>query len=343
MFIRSYMGRLLAAIGGLLFTPHEAFALQYGRITFDPPLIGITATGPIVAGDFDRLDAFVKTLSQTDRILSFFVDSPGGDIFEVEKIAVFINKTSAGVTIPSGSQCSSACFLLFAAAAHRFMAPDALVGVHSVNENGQENLTSMGFTTALARDAAAYGVPPAIIGKMVQTEPGRIAWLTPTDLQPMGVVVLTPSSPQARPSTTAPPQTVTAAPPQTAPTAQPGEMLLFVMPVSGAPGDGQASLTIAMKNRLSARGLNLANAPGMNVYTVAGIVTLSKAESSWWRRQQSIRIDWQVLDPSGKRLGTISQQNTIPRGSLNGHWGAIATAAAGAASDGVIKLFTRYA
>ena len=57
--------------------------------------------------------------------------------------------------------------------------------------------------------------------------------------------------------------------------------------------------------------------------------------------KQSIRIDWQVLDPSGKKLGTVSQQNTIPKGSLNGPWGAIADAAAGAAADGIIKLLPK--
>jgi hypothetical protein len=48
-----------------------------------------------------------------------------------------------------------------------------------------------------------------------------------------------------------------------------------------------------------------------------------------------------VVDPTGKKLGTVSQQNTIPRGSLNGPWGAIADAAAGAAADGIIKLLPK--
>ena len=122
------LGLFLAAV---LLLVGEASALQYQRFPLDPPLVGITATGPIVPGDFDRLSAFIKTLSQSGRTLSFFVDSPGGNLFEAGKIAAFINKSAAAVTIPSGSQCSSACFLLFAAAAHRFMAPDALIGVHS--------------------------------------------------------------------------------------------------------------------------------------------------------------------------------------------------------------------
>jgi hypothetical protein len=82
--------------------------------------------------------------------------------------------------------------------------PDALIGVHSTSENGQETLASMGFTTAFARDAAAYGVPPAIVGKIVQTEPGRMEWLSPADLQPMGVVVLAPTSSQSQPLPTTP-------------------------------------------------------------------------------------------------------------------------------------------
>ena len=68
----------------------------------------------------------------------------------------------------------------------------------------------MGITTAFARYAADYGVPPAIIGKMVQTEPGRMAWLTPSDLQPMGVALLPAAAPQAQPLPAAPAQ---AAPP----------------------------------------------------------------------------------------------------------------------------------
>jgi uncharacterized protein len=145
----------------------------------------------------------MEALPKSDRVLSFFVDSPGGSIVEASKIAELISKTDTPVTIPGGSQCSSACFLLFAAARRRIMAPDALIGVHSVSEGDRESLAAMAVTTAFAREAAAYGVPPVIIGKMVQTQPGRMAWLTPTDLQPMGVVLLdlqpSPSAPQVQP------------------------------------------------------------------------------------------------------------------------------------------------
>ena len=125
----------------------------------------------------------------------------------------------------------------------------------------------------------------------------------------------------------------------TAPTSAPSVKYagVVVAPVAGAPGDGQRSLTTALKKRLYAGGVKLANGPAVNVYTVKGSVVLGDASGG----KQSIRIDWLVLDPTGKKLGTVSQQNTIPKGALNGPWGAIADAAAGAAASGIIKLLPK--
>jgi hypothetical protein len=119
--------------------------------------------------------------------------------------------------------------------------------------------------------------------------------------------------------------------------ARPKAAGVVVTPVSGAPGDGQRSLTTALKKRLYAGGVKLANGTTVNVYMVKGSVRMADTNSG----KQSIRIDWLVLDPNGKKLGTVSQQNTIPKGSLNGPWGAVADAAAGAAAAGIIKLLPK--
>jgi hypothetical protein len=116
-----------------------------------------------------------------------------------------------------------------------------------------------------------------------------------------------------------------------------GPVTTIVAPVSGAPGDGTRSLTAAIKKRLYAKGVKLATVPTGNTYTVKGIVSVTDGSGG----KQSIRIEWQVLDPNGKRVGTVSQQNSIPKGSLDGPWGAIADAAAGAAADGIIKLLPK--
>ena len=49
----------------------------------------------------------------------------------------------------------------------------------------------------MAKDAAALGVPSALISKMVQTAPGRVEWLTHVDLGSMNVSVFDDDTPTA--------------------------------------------------------------------------------------------------------------------------------------------------
>jgi hypothetical protein len=139
----------------------------------------------------------------------------------------------------------------------------------------------------------------------------------------------------AAPAATTTAAATTAAAAKPAPAPKPSGVV--VAPVSGAPGDGSRSLATALKKKLYADGVKLVNGTSGNVYTVKGIVKLTDAGGG----KEKIQIDWRVLDPNGKRLGTVSQQNTIPKGSLNGPWGAIADAAAGAAADGIVKLLPK--
>ena len=58
----------------------------------------------------------------------------------------------------------------------------------------------MATTTAMARAAADLGVPPQIIGKMVETTPNRMAWLTRDDLALMDVKIIAPQQQAAAPA-----------------------------------------------------------------------------------------------------------------------------------------------
>jgi len=90
-------------------------------------------------------------------------------------------------------------------------ASDALVGVHSANENQQETDVSLAVTTLMARDAAKDGIPPAIIGKMVETTPGRVEWLTGAGV-PLAAPGLMLAEPGAAPVPSPAPPEVTAVP-----------------------------------------------------------------------------------------------------------------------------------
>lgn len=113
-----------------------------------------------------------------------------------------------------------------------------------------------------------------------------------------------------------------------------GAVAALVPSVSGAPGDGTVSLTSALQRELSRNGIALADKASPATYRVEGKVTMGAGRDG----RQAIQIDWHVKDPQGKRLGTVSQKNEIPQGSLDGSWGKTADAAAGAAAQGILKL-----
>ncbi len=115
-----------------------------------------------------------------------------------------------------------------------------------------------------------------------------------------------------------------------------GVVTALVPQVTGAPGDGSRSLAAALRNELMRNGVKPAP-PGSAAHRVEGRVKMGPRQSG----QQPIKIDWVVKDPNGQSLGTVSQENKIPAGSLDGQWGGTATAAAVAATQGILKLLPK--
>ena len=153
----------------------------------------------------------------------------------------------------------------------------------------------------------------------------------------------TPAATTATPSQPAslgaakPPSLITgnvSAPAATASLTPPGEAATAIPTVIGAPGDGAQALTAALQRALSSNGVKLTSAGIAGAYTVQGRVTMGQPAGG----KQTIKIEWQVFDPAGKKVGTVSQNNVVPQGSLDGPWGKTADAAAAAAAQGVLKL-----
>ena len=205
----------VGALAALMSLPLPAVALQY---QFDPTDNGkyvIVARGPIVAGDAERLRNFIVSNAAKGTLLGLSFDSPGGNLVEGEAVANVVLATNAAVLVADNATCASACFLILAAARVKLAGATALIGVHSASEGSGETTNSMAMTTAMARDASGFGVPPSIIGRMVATEPGRVAWLTTTEMTAMGVKVLDQTASAAAPT----PSPVYSPPAPTVPTA----------------------------------------------------------------------------------------------------------------------------
>lgn len=114
-----------------------------------------------------------------------------------------------------------------------------------------------------------------------------------------------------------------------------GSLAAIVPSVAGAPGDGPTSLSNALQRELRQSGIQLASASAASsAHRVEGRVAVGGNRNG----KQPIQIEWDVKDPAGKRLGTVTQKNEIPAGSLDGAWGQTADAAAAAAAQGIIKL-----
>ncbi len=114
-----------------------------------------------------------------------------------------------------------------------------------------------------------------------------------------------------------------------------GGLFTTIVPtVTGAPGDGSSSLTGAIQRELSKNGVSLTSNASPQTYKVEGKVAVGQGKDG----KQPIQIDWNVIDPKGKKLGTVSQKNEVPQGSLDGAWGKTADLAASAAAQGILKL-----
>ncbi len=113
-----------------------------------------------------------------------------------------------------------------------------------------------------------------------------------------------------------------------------GPVKALVPAVTGAPGDGSTTLRAALQRELTRSGVALTEAQSPDTYIVEGKVAMGTGKDG----KQPITIDWSVTDPSGKKLGTVSQKNEVPQGSLDGSWGKTADAAAAAAAQGIVKL-----
>ncbi len=160
----------------LMLAPSAGQAMDF---TFNPlrdqPTQGvIIATGEIQLGDDEKLHTLVAGLPGNTVLLGIALSSPGGNLGEGIRLATTIRNT--GFATGAHGTCASACFLLFAAGAKKLVFEGARIGVHSASFHGVENMGTQAVTTQMARKAAEFGVPPAIIGKMVTTAAEDMAW-----------------------------------------------------------------------------------------------------------------------------------------------------------------------
>jgi hypothetical protein len=116
-----------------------------------------------------------------------------------------------------------------------------------------------------------------------------------------------------------------------------GRTRIAIGQVSGAPGDGAKSLAAAIAAVLRRQDLAIVKAGQKADLTVDGEVSVAPVKPD----KQHVKILWRVRRADGAEIGTVGQENDVPRGMLDGPWGDLAYSVAVAASDGLAQLLAR--
>ncbi len=121
-------------------------------------------------------------------------------------------------------------------------------------------------------------------------------------------------------------------------TAVEGRTRLAVAAVEGAPGDGDTSLAGSITAVLKRRDIDIVADPKTTgVLKLDAEVAMSPSDAG----KQHIKIVWHLRGSDGSQIGTVAQENDVPKGTLDGAWGDIAYTVAVAAESGILELIAR--
>src|SRR5262249_31019055 len=84
--------------------------------------------------------------------------------------------------------------------------------------------------------------------------------------------------------------------PRARPTHLTSKFKVLVTSIAGAPSDGAISLTTAIEQELSSRGVELSDRVTVGAYRVQALVVLGPSKNG-----QSLHVEWILTDPSGKK------------------------------------------
>ena len=118
-----------------------------------------------------------------------------------------------------------------------------------------------------------------------------------------------------------------------------GKTRLAIAGVKGAPGDGGESLPKAVAAVLKNQDVSVVADSKKADLTLDGEVSVAPPSSG----KQHVKIVWRLRRADGAEIGTVGQENDVPKGMLDGAWGDVAYSVAIAAGDGLMALVVRGA
>ncbi len=113
---------------------------------------------------------------------------------------------------------------------------------------------------------------------------------------------------------------------------------IYFSGVTGAPGDGNASLARGIRIRLPDTGDQLVDKADRADFLLRGTVKMTNEPGG----QQQVEIHWLVTDRAGHIAGDVAQGHDVAKGTLDHYWGDIAAAVTDEAAGGVHEVITNF-
>ena len=138
--------------------------------------VSVLIKGRIDVGDFDKFKNFLAQPGHLKAYANYvWLDSIGGDLNEAMKFASLFEASSASVVVGPDGKCYSACFIIFAGAADRWLYTFGELGVHrvSVNSPNADRAQRREIERKVSDDLRLYltlqGIPASLIDQMMDT------------------------------------------------------------------------------------------------------------------------------------------------------------------------------
>ncbi|MDG2205532.1 MAG: hypothetical protein P8M79_09810 [Alphaproteobacteria bacterium] len=112
---------------------------------------------------------------------------------------------------------------------------------------------------------------------------------------------------------------------------------VWVQPVRGAPGDGDKSLTRAIRYALVGAKVAVTSERLAARHILRAEVRVGAPQ----RGQQAVAISWTLTSSDGRKVGNAVQRNAVPAGTFDGRWGETAVIIATAAVGGIKEVLAQ--
>jgi hypothetical protein len=180
----------------IAFVPTNMLALDF---TIHPnnsdELTAVLATGSVIEGDTERLDAFLSRQPKRAQT-AIYLAGPGGSLYEGMRLGRYFSRNGIKTIVEGGRDCASACALAFlggrdrSGQVWRSSSDNSRLGFHAFTSSGQ-TASSEDQTQRVVSDVLSYSrdveAPLELMIINFATPSQKIYWLSQLEICGLGI------------------------------------------------------------------------------------------------------------------------------------------------------------